>query len=595
MYLNCHSYFSFKYGTLSVEKLLAEAQQKNISRLALTDINNTSGVLDFVRLASRYGVTPAVGIDFRNGVQQQFIGIARNNNGFLELNDFLSPHLHAEKKTEKEIAPRAPQFDHAYVIYPFGNIPVNSLRENEFVGVKPGELNKLLFSDLKNYPDKLVALAPVTFNSKKDFNAHRLLRAMDNNTLLSKLAATEQAQPGEMMMSEENLRLLYARFPFLISNAKKILSDCSIHFDFGKSKNKKYFTGNAAADRELLRRECRDGMSYRYGAISKTISDRLEKELMMIEEKDFSAYFLINWDIVRYAQHKNYFYIGRGSGANSLVAYLLRITDVDPIDLDLYFERFINPSRINPPDFDIDFSWKDRDDVTDYIFARHGTRHTALLATYSTLQSNAVVRELGKVFGLPKNEIDSIQERYEKNSRDKYLQLIFNYGNYLHDFPSHLSIHAGGILISEEPIHAYTATNLPPKGFPTTQFSMLEAEDVGLYKFDILSQRGLGHIKDTVEIVKQNRREKIDIHDIKRFKKDERVKERLSQARCMGCFYIESPAMRMLLKKLEVDNYLGLVAASSIIRPGVARSGMMKEYIIRYRNPAKATYVHPLM
>ncbi|MEI7802603.1 MAG: DNA polymerase III subunit alpha, partial [Bacteroidota bacterium] len=598
MYLNSHSWFSFKYGTLSIEKLIAEAQQKNCSRLALTDINNTSGVLDFVRLAPKQGVTPVVGIDFRNGARQQFIGIARNNAGFLELNDFLSAHLHAGEKFQ----PRAPQFENAFVIYPLPenktsaeNISPKSLHENESIGIKPGELNKLLFSDWKNFPEKLVALVPVTFGNKKDFNAHRLLRAMDNNTLLSKLSVDEQAQPNEMMWREEDLRLHYVRFPFLIENANRMLNDCSIHFDFGKSKNKKYFTGNAHADRELLRRECMDGLSYRYGKISTVVSERLEKELRMIEEKDFSSYFLINWDIVRYAQHKNYFYIGRGSGANSMAAYLLRITDVDPIDLDLYFERFINPSRINPPDFDIDFSWKDRDDVTDYIFARHGTRNTSLLATYSTLQSNAVVRELGKVFGLPKNEIDSIQDRFEKNSRDKFIQLIFNYGNYLHDFPAHLSIHAGGILISEEPIHAYTATNLPPKGFPTTQFSMLEAEDVGLYKFDILSQRGLGHIKDTVELVKKNQGITIDIHDVKRFKQDENVKQRLREARCMGCFYIESPAMRMLLKKLEVDNYLGLVAASSIIRPGVARSGMMKEYIIRYRDPSKAKYVHPLM
>ena len=269
-----------------------------------------------------------------------------------------------------------------------------------------------------------------------------------------------------------------------------------------------------------------------------------------------------------------------------MVAYLLRITDVDPIELDLYFERFINPSRSNPPDFDIDFSWTDRDDITRYIFERFGNKKTALLATYSTFQRDAVRRELGKVFGLPPAEIDRLQAIRDKDdpSIDHIGRLVLNYSELIEGFPSHLSIHASGILISEKPIHCYSATNFPPKGYPTTQFSMLEAEDIGLYKFDILSQRGLGKIKDALGLVKQNRNIDIDIHDIENFKADEKVKQLLSVGKCIGCFYIESPGMRMLLAKLKADDFLRLVAASSIIRPGVSKSGMMREYILRFRN-----------
>jgi DNA polymerase-3 subunit alpha len=165
--------------------------------------------------------------------------------------------------------------------------------------------------------------------------------------------------------------------------------------------------------------------------------------------------------------------------------------------------------------------------------------------------------------------------------------------------PNYLSIHAGGILISEKPLHYFSATHLPPKGFPTTQFDMVIAEDVGLYKFDILGQRGLAKIKEALEIARQNQPEAaaaVDIHDIKAFKKDPRINNLVKTAQCMGCFYVESPAMRMLLKKLEVDNYLGLVAASSIIRPGVARSGMMREYILRHREEGRAEKLaHPVM
>ncbi|HXC06193.1 MAG TPA: DNA polymerase III subunit alpha, partial [Bacteroidia bacterium] len=339
-----------------------------------------------------------------------------------------------------------------------------------------------------------------------------------------------------------------------------------------------------AGDAELLRRECEKGLLYRFGNPSAVVLERMEKELGIITEMHFSSYFLINWDIVNYAQHKDYYYVGRGSGANSLVAYLLRITDVDPIDLDLYFERFINPFRSNPPDFDIDFSWTDRDDMTRYIFERFDKKKTALLATYSTFQQDAVIRQLGKVFGLPPAEIDRLQASQQAKDTDELGKLVIRYSKLIQGFPSHLSIHSSGILISEEPITTYTATFLPPKGYPTTQFSMIEAEDIGLYKFDILSQRGLGKIKDALGIIKQNCGVDIDIHDINKFKQDPEIKKLLSTGRCIGCFYVESPAMRMLLAKLRADDYLRLVAASSIIRPGVSKSGMMREYILRYRD-----------
>jgi DNA-directed DNA polymerase III PolC len=590
MYLNCHSYYSFKYGTMSVKQLLTQAQQLGITSMVLTDINNTSGSLEFIREATKYNVTPIVGIDFRKGVQPHYIGIAKNNAGFLELNQHLSACLSGQLTLHAQ----APVFQNSYVIYPFNSIHPKQLQEHEYIGVKISDLNKLLFSEFRSYVHKLVVLHPVTFRDKKDFNAHRLLRAIDNNTLLSKLAVTEQTNENERMLEEAALLKCYEHYPQLVFNSKKIMDTCEIQFEFGASKNKLTYTGSIAEDEALMRKECYEGLAYRYTKSDASIYERLEKELDTIFRMRFTSYFLINWDMLRYAQHKGYFYVGRGSGANSLAAYCLKITDVDPIDLDLYFERFINPYRVNPPDFDIDFSWKDRDDITDYLFEKYDPAHTALLATYNTFQYNSVIRELGKVFGLPKGEMDElIETKKSKQTPDSITQLIFKYSAHLQDFPSHLSIHAGGILISEQPINYYTATSMPPKGYPLTQFSMIEAEDVGLYKFDILSQRGLGHIKDTIEVVKKNKGIDIDIHQIAAFKEDEKIKQLLRSGKTMGCFYVESPAMRMLLKKLETDTYLGLVAASSIIRPGVAQSGMMREYILRHRDESRRNYIHP--
>lgn len=600
MYLNCHTYYSLRYGTFSEVDLLELAGEMHVTQLALTDINNTSACLNFVRKAREYNIRPVLGIDFRNGAAPCFVGIARNNQGYRELNDFLSAHLHQSR----EIPARAPIFDDAYVIYPFEKAvlsKLHSLKEHEFIGVSVADLRRLPFSRLREQKEKLLVMQPVTFRNKRDFNAHRLLRAIDKNVLLSKLPREEEADGNEKMFPIANLAAAFAEFPHILENTERLMQACGIHFDFSEDRrpqNLQTYLGSREADERMLEQLCLEGLPYRYPEAGDHIYRRLKKELDLIREKEFVSYFLINWDIVSHARKKGFFYVGRGSGANSIVAYLLRITDVDPIELDLYFERFINLYRANPPDFDIDFSWKDREEITRYIFDRF--EHVALLGTYVTFKERGVIRELGKVFGLPGAEIDFLCEGlYKPSELDEVSQLVLKYGQLIKDMPNYLSIHAGGILISEKPLHSFSATHLPPKGFPTTQFDMVIAEDVGLYKFDILGQRGLAKIKEAMEIARQNQPETAaaaDIHDIKSFKQDPKINNLIKTAQCMGCFYVESPAMRMLLKKLEVDSYLGLVAASSIIRPGVARSGMMREYILRHRDKERAAReAHPVM
>ncbi len=584
MYLNCHTYYSIGYGTMDISSLLELAKQNGCDSFVLTDINSVTSCIDFVRLAEKSAIKPIVGVDFRNGARQQFVAIAKNNQGFLEINQFLSSLLHEHQ----DVPDRAPAFQDAFVIYPFSKNTEYSLQENEYIGLK---LSDLPFVSYANFPtEKCVILQTVTFRTKKDFNAHRLLRAISLNCLLSKLPADEQGDEGQKMIPISELIAQFSEFPEVIKNTELILNQSSIFFDFSptRAENLQTYTGSAEKDYKLLKKLCSEGLDYRYPTMNETIKERIKKELKAIKKMNFVSYFLINWDIVSYAQSKGYFYVGRGSGANSVIAYLLKITNVDPIELDLYFERFINAFRSSPPDFDIDFSWTDRDDVTRYIFERF--EHVALVATYNTFKKRSVIRELGKVFGLPKEEIDKlVRPTGAKADENQLASLVLKYGDYIRGFPSHLSIHACGIVISQRPINYFTATFMPPKGYPTIQFDMHASEDMGWYKFDILSQRGLSKIKDSLEIIAMNQPEieAIDINDIPKFKEDERIKDMLRKADAIGCFYVESPAMRMLLRKLQVDNYLGLVAASSVIRPGVAQSGMMQEYIKRYRNPER--------
>ncbi|MEI6277047.1 MAG: DNA polymerase III subunit alpha [Prolixibacteraceae bacterium] len=592
MYINTHSNFSLRYGTMDIDQLLDQAVMNGLTSLVLTDINTSMGIPEFIRKANDRNIKPIAGVEFRNDDELVFIGIARNREGLRELNEYLTWH----NLNKKDFDAEGPDFKNVFVIYPFGKTEGTELKEFEFTGIRPRQINKLVTSAYLSYPDKLVVWQPVTLLDGKSLLIHKCLRAIDHNTLLSKLQPHQFADEDQVMLPPWKLTDAFHQYPEIIENTEWLMDQCSIDIEFRKSKNKRSYSKTREDDKLLLEKLANDGMLYRYGKNNQTAKQRIRHELEIIDNLGFSSYFLIAWDIIHYSMSRGFYHVGRGSGANSIVAYCLRITDVDPIKLDLYFERFLNPKRTSPPDFDIDFSWKDRDQVQDYIFKRYGHNHVALLGATSTFRDKSVYRELGKVFGLPKEEIDLLVNDPE-NSYNNYdvANLIKMLAREITDFPNMRTIHAGGMLVTEEPITYYTALDLPPKGFLTTQWDMYIAEEMGFEKLDILSQRGIGHIKEAVEIIAENGGRKIDIHQVDQFFVDEKVRQQLKDGETIGCFYIESPAMRGLLKKLRCDNYISLVAASSIIRPGVAKSGMMREYIRRFHHPDDFDYLHPVM
>jgi len=586
---------------MAPETMVEEAVGMGIEALTLTDINNSTGMVDFVKACRKHGIHSTGGIEFRDGDLHLYTGIARNPKGFQALNEFLSYH----NETGLPLPHRAPPLEEVWFIYDIHNNPWNdragrkrlpTMREQELIGVRPGEVNQLLTSRWNKTPERLVIRHPVSFLREGDHALHCHLRAIDHNILLSQLKASQVADKSEMLIPPDLLRCAYEDHAFILRNTEKLLKDCWMDFDFSTVKNKKTFTGTPHDDKTLLEKLAMEGMVYRYGPQNREALRRIRHELEIIHRLGFSSYFLSTWDVIRYSMARGFYHVGRGSGANSIVAFCLRITDVDPIDLDLYFERFINPKRTSPPDFDIDFSWKERDEVLDYIFKRYGRRHTAFIGTISTFRDRSIFRELGKVYGLPKEEIDLLVKEPESPMNDNNItRRIYEAGNMLMDFPNIRSVHAGGVIISEEPLSCYTALDLPPKGFPTTQWDMYVAEELGFEKLDILSQRGIGHIKECADIVRYNRGIEVDVHRVDQFKKDPQVIEQLKTGETNGCFYIESPAMRGLLTKLRCDSYRSLVAASSIIRPGVSQSGMMKEYIHRFHHPDDFEYLHPIM
>ncbi|NDP26734.1 MAG: DNA polymerase III subunit alpha [Flavobacterium sp.] len=588
MYLNCHSFHSLRYGTIPLPDLIQQGIGSRVKAMALTDINTVTGIYDFMKACNEVEIKPLVGIEFRNNNQFRYIGLAKNAKGLAEMNRFLTKHNFENTTLPLE----APDFKEVFIIYPFENVPT-VLKENEFIGIRPEQLIKLYLQEWKKKQKKMVILQPVTFRTKKEFNLHKILRAIDTNIILSKLTEDDYCKTSEKMQPLNELLAKYEEFPEIVANTEKIIQECNFEFDFQIPKNKKYYTNSRETDMALLTTLAYQGLVGRYGINNPDAKARVEKELKVIEELKFSGYFLITWDIICYSNSRGFLHIGRGSGANSIVSYCLGITDICPIELDLYFERFLNVNRKSPPDFDIDWSWKERDTMLEYIFNRYGADRVAFCGTNVEFKYRSIFREVGKVFGLPKEELDMLAKNpmalHDKNSVVKFVQ---EYGMMLEKYPNQRSMHSCGILISEEPITNYSVLEMPPKGFPIVLFDMHVAEDIGFEKFDILSQRGIGHIDDSIKLIQKNRGIKVDIRNTSLSKNEAKANSFLERGQTIGCFYIESPAMRGLLRRLKCNNYKTLVAASSIIRPGVAKSGMMKEYIFRHNNPDKFEYFH---
>jgi len=351
MYLNCHTGFSFKYGTLPIKTLFNEAKRCGIHKLALTEINNTASYLELLRICyenqpqhnglTKYGkeaypLALAVGIEFRAKDQQLlYIILAKNNPGFEVLNRFLSYH----NREGKPFPQRAPVMENTFVIYPFQQIEPETLHNHEFIGVGGHQLVAYAADPSREaFAHKFVALHPVTFlppekiKDKKagrdkfiyrDHNTHRLLRCIAHNTLLSKLPEHLQARKDEYMLPEPDLRNRFAQFPDLLERSRFLLDQCSIECPPGEDKNKKYLRSNAAEDLQYLRAETEKGYAFRYGADRTIWNKHIEKELRIIAQKGFVSYYLITYDLILFARANGYDFVGRGSGANSTVAYCL--------------------------------------------------------------------------------------------------------------------------------------------------------------------------------------------------------------------------------------------------------------------------------
>jgi len=371
--------------------------------------------------------------------------------------------------------------------------------------------------------------------------------------------------------------------------------------------------GEAQHAFDFLRALCTEGLARRLPRATPAAHDALARELDVIGRLDLAAYFLVCWDLVRFARAHGMACLGRGSAANSLVSYCLYITHVNPLDHNLFFERFLSLEREGFPDFDIDFGTDDREVVLDYIFARYGRENVAMICTYNTLHVRSAVREVAKALGIPTGEIDDVVGRLPHGSaRDVRAEIagdparrdlpldrepfrtILEIAAHIAEFPRHLPTHPCGLVIAPEPILDIVPLQRGDKGLEITQWNMDAVEDAGLVKIDILGQKGLAVISDTIRQVETNEGRAIDPEDTDVLR-DPAGRELVRTGRTIGCFYIESPIMLQLLEQAACDDFEVLTALSSIIRPGVSNYGGKRQYLECHLGLRQPQVLHPLL
>ncbi len=457
-----------------------------------------------------------------------------------------------------------------------------------------------------------VACTEVCFIKPQDQALHHALRAIGQNTSLEQ---AEGVRPrSHYLAAPTELPGLYYDCPEALENARLIAERCDVEIILGKWQFPDYELGRNRNPPQVLRELCMTGLTRRLGSrATEAHQARIDMELKAIEEMGYSSYFLFVYEIVREAFRRGIPFVGRGSAANSIVSYLLGLTPIDPLRYNMYFERFLNRERSSPPDIDIDFNWRRRDEILSFVYERWGHERVAMISTHQCFRARGALRELAKVYGLSNAEISQIS-RYMPSmgagklagvvhtlpemqgidlSAEPYKQLL-PLAARLGGRPRHLGIHCGGIVIAPGKMTNFTGLQRAAKGFVVTQYDMHPIEDIGLIKIDLLGNRSLGVLEDTVAVLRSRGLEP-PVNSMEVLTRDPRIRQMLRSGNTMGCFYIESPAMRALLKRLRTETYLGLTAASSVIRPGVAESGMMQEFIRRTHHMPRKLPSHPLM
>ncbi|RDY25942.1 DNA polymerase III subunit alpha [Romboutsia weinsteinii] len=649
VHLHVHTEYSLLDGFSRVKKLVSRAKELNMSSIAITDHGCMFGVIDFYKTAKKEGIKPIIGCEVYTAPrglkdkdpnydkqQGHLILLAKNMDGYKNLIKLVStsyvegfyykPRVDIEelrKHSDGIIALSAclagdvaqSLMDRNYekakkyaLIYRdiFGE-------ENFFLEIQDHnlpeqrEVNSALVKLSKELDIPLVATNDVHYVNKEDSKIHDVLMCIQMGKTVDDPNRMRFGSDEFYLKSREEMEELFPYALEAIDNTSKIAQMCDIEFDFNTIHLPKYDVPKGYSPSTYLRELCFKGLEERYKKPDQEAIDRLNYELDVIERMGYVEYFLITWDFINFSKENNIMVgPGRGSAAGSIVAYTLKITDIDPIKYSLLFERFLNPERVSMPDIDIDFCYERREEVIDYVKRKYGEDHVAQIITFGTMGAKAAIRDVGRVMDVGYNKVDriakeipfalgmTIDKALETNpnlkalyDQDKETKEIIDISKQIEGMLRHASTHAAGVVISKNSVDEYVPLYKHQDAI-TTQFTMTTLEELGLLKMDFLGLRTLTVIRDALDLVERKYGRKIDFSTMDY--DDPKVYELLSSGNTLGIFQLESAGMRSFMKQLKPDNFEDIVAGISLYRPGPMDS--IPTYIENKNNTEKVTYLH---
>jgi error-prone DNA polymerase len=594
LHLHVHTYYSFHEGASSPEDLFETARKQNIHTLAVTDTNGLYGLIHQLRAASHFGIRLLIGAWLDDMAGHSAVILPRTRQGYSRLCHLITQR-HMEPRFSLLSSLMNEDLSQLFVLSSNMRL-LTGLRHEKtiFFELRPGTIHAYRLAREHRIP--AVVTNGVYFTHPQDYEKHRLLRVIGLNTTFSRLSPDLHARPDQWLKPPALMQKEFAWAPEALRNSHCIAEGIEDYWDMGPW----VVPRDAMSEQDdlfgRLKQKCMEGVRLRYGTMTPAIKTRLDKELDIVARKGFSEYFLIMEDVAR----QNLYTCGRGSSAASLISYLLGITQVDPIRYDLFFERFLNETRKDPPDIDIDFPWDDREDVLKYIFQKYGPACTAMVANHITFQTRAAVREVAKVHGFTSHDIglitkkigftffhgpdETLEERIRNNPRFRGIDIdtrwrsIFKTAQSIVGYPRHISVHCGGVVIIPRGVAHYVPMEKAQDGRQVIQWEKEGAEEAGLVKMDILGNRSLAVIRDVLGNVRKNYGTDIPYHRFSPLD-DSETQTLMRRGDTMGVFYVESPAMRNLQKKTRAGDFDHLVIHSSIIRP--AANKCITEYVER--------------
>jgi error-prone DNA polymerase len=608
------------WGVPTVDALCDAARAQGLDTLALTDTNGLYGAIRFLDVAKQAGLKPILGAEVVHHDQRAVL-LAKTPNGYANLCRLLSArHEDADFDFVKAIA----SYRAGLLIVSHDLSALATWREEAvgdlYIELSPGSdmQDAIAFSRRMGVP--AVATTRAALLHPSDVEGHRLLRAIAENTTLSLLTPDRCCGPMNWLMPPAVMARYFPHVPEALTNTRRIAEQCHTDWDFNTIIFPSFRQMETDEAFEALRTKTYEGAQWRYGTVSETVRQRIEKELAVIRDKRYADYFLVVDEIVRQAPRT----CGRGSAAASIVSYCLGITHVDPIRHNLLFERFLNPGRHDPPDIDIDFPWDERPKILEWVFGRYGARQAAMVANQNTLALRAAMREIAKVHGLPAGEIgkalgllhrraDFVEIRGDWNLHQWAQQVcralnlrspwpeIVSWAGLLQGHFRNLGLHPGGVVLVPDEIRRYVPVETSSSGWPVIQWEKDQTEEAGLVKIDLLGNRSLAVIRDALAAVHRNTGLLID-YALWNPIGDPTTEDLIRRGETIGCFHIESPASRLLLKKLwtlmppdrrkVADVFEYLVIVSSIIRPA---ANVFADNFVRRAHGEPYQPWHPLL